>query len=87
MGWAGVPSVPLNFTLTTPHLLSGVSLVVADQPELGIAVSIFLMTWVQSVTNLVRISVSLFLTDQLLLSRRPQQGSFFVKMHLMKVLK
>ena len=60
MGWAGVPSVPLKFTLTTPRLIAGVSLVVADQLELGIAVSLFIMTWVESVTNLIRMSVSLF---------------------------
>ena len=87
MGWGGVPSVPLKFTLTTPRLIAGVSLVVADQLELGIAVSLFIMTWVESVTNLIRMSVSLFLTDQLLLSRPPQQGSFYVQMHPMKVLK
>ena len=40
VGWGGISSISLTFKLTHKCLLTGVSLVVADQQALGIGVSL-----------------------------------------------
>ena len=44
VGWGGVSSISLSFRLTSKYLLSGVSLIVASQEELGIGVGLFSFT-------------------------------------------
>ena len=64
VGWGGVSSISLSFSLTSKSLLTGVSLVVANQQELGIGVGLLSFTGV---------------TNQLLSSRPPWQELSFVR--------
>ena len=65
VGWGGVSSISLSFSLTSKSLLTGVSLVVANQKALAIGVGL--------------LSFFIRVTKQLLSSRPPLRDLSFVR--------